>query len=125
VQLLLRPGDALTVVQKRGELGPVMPVLNECVSLQDGFEPLAGAAGPVPDPGEVVQVAGDLAIVPGGQDRLDVGEVLVQRGAPDAGLRGDLGHRHRGQPMLGDQGRGSVQRRVVHRPAMRLDRVRP
>jgi hypothetical protein len=40
--------------------------------LRHGFEPLARTAGPVPDCGEVLEVAGDLTFVPGDQDRFDV-----------------------------------------------------
>jgi hypothetical protein len=36
----------------------------------------------------VLEVAGDLAVLPGEQDRCDVRVVLVQRRAPDAGLFG-------------------------------------
>jgi len=79
----------------------------------------------VADRGQVVEVAGDVAGVPGGQDRLDVGEVLVQRRAADAGLGGDPGHRHRREPVLGDQRRGRVKRRVVHGAAVFLDRLGP
>ena len=71
------------------------------------------------------EVAGDLTFVPGDQDRFDVGEVLVQRRASDAGLLGDLRHRHRPQPVLGHQRRRGVEGRVAHRAAVRLDRLVP
>ena len=73
----------------------------------------------------MVEVAGDVAVVPGGQDRFDVGEVLVQGRPADAGFLGDPRHRHRRQPVFGDQGRGGVQGRVVHRSAVLLDRLGP
>jgi len=79
----------------------------------------------VSDLGELGEVLGDLAFVPGKQDRLHVREVLVQRRSADAGVLGDLGHRHRGQPVLGHQGRGGVQGGVAHRAAVRLDRLVP
>ena len=60
VQLPLRPGDALTVVQERGEPGALMLVLNERVGPQDGFELLAGAARPVPDPTPIAGREPDL-----------------------------------------------------------------
>jgi len=41
----------------------------------------------------VLQVAGDLAFVPGEQDRVGVWKVLVERGTSDAGLLGDLRQR--------------------------------
>jgi hypothetical protein len=43
--------------------------------------------------GEFVQVPGDLPLVPGDHDRFNVREVLVEGGAPDPGLLGDLRHR--------------------------------
>src|SRR5450755_2186861 len=102
--MLVGPVDVLAPVQHGRELGAMGPLVgHDRVGLQDGFEPLAGAAALVPDSCEMFEVTGDLAFVPGGQDRLEVGEVLVQGGAPDAGLLGDLRHRHRRQPVLGDQ----------------------
>jgi hypothetical protein len=71
------------------------------------------------------EVGGDLAFVPGDQDRLDVWEVLVQRRPADAGGLGDLRHRHRQQPVLADQRRGGVQDRLAHLVAVRLDGVVP
>ena len=85
----------------------------------------AAAGAPVTDLGQVSQVAADLPLVPGKQDRLDVPEVLVQGRAPDAGLLGDLRHRHRPQPVPGDEGRRRVQDRVAHLAAVRLDRLVP
>ena len=83
-------GDVLALVQHRSQVGSLMRVLvlDERVGLQDGLELRAGVGG-FPDLGGLPEVAGDLALVPGEQDRLDVGEVRVQRGALDAGLRGD------------------------------------
>ena len=90
-QLLLGSGDVLAAVHDRGELGALRPLVGYLsVGGEHGFEPLAGAAaGLIADLGEIFEVAGDVAVVPGGQDRLDVGEVLVQRRAADAGLGGD------------------------------------
>ena len=89
---------------------------DERVGLEHSFEPLASVARLVPDFGEMFEVAGDLTFVPGDQDRFDVWEVLVQRRTSDAGLLGDLRHRHRPQPVLGHQ------RRAVSRIASRTAR---
>src|SRR5262249_8477798 len=43
----------------------------------------------------------------------------------DAGLLGDLRHRHRPQPMLANEARCGVQDRVAHLSAVRLDRLVP
>jgi hypothetical protein len=83
-------GEVLATVQERGKFGAVMPVVNERAGAEDGFQLPGRTTGLVPDAAKVVQMAGDLAFVPGDQDRLDVGEVLVQRGTPDAGLLGNL-----------------------------------
>ena len=66
-----------------------------------------------------------MTFVPSDQDRFDIGVVLVQRRTSDAGLFGDLRHRHRSQPVLGHQRRGGVQGRVAHFTAVRLDRLIP
>jgi hypothetical protein len=73
----------------------------------------------------VAQVPGDVPLVPGDQDRLDVGEVLVEGGPADAALLGDLGHGHAGQPVLGDQRRGGIEGCVADRVAVRFDRLAP
>lgn len=89
------------------------------------LEAFDGALGLVPDLCQIGQVVGDLPVVPGEQDRLDIREVLVQRGPSDAGLLGDLRHRDRAHSALGGQSRGGVQNRVAHGAAVRLDRLVP
>jgi hypothetical protein len=54
-----------------------------------------------------------------------VWRIFIERGTSDTGLLGDLGHRHRQEPTLGDQRRGGVQDRVPHLSAVRLDRFVP
>ena len=99
---------------------------------EDGWEAeseRAMAAQGIPcerlDPGEGAKLfpslgTGDLTFVPGEEDRIDVGEVLVQRCAADTRVRCDLGHRHRTQATLGDQRRRRVQRRVAYVLAVRF-----
>src|ERR1017187_9307455 len=90
------PVLALAPVQKYREFSAVGPLVgHQRVSLKHGFEPPGDVTGLVPDACEMLQVAADLALVPGDQDGLNVGKVLIQRRPPDAGLRGDLRHRPR------------------------------
>ena len=120
------PGDVLAAVQQRyGQFGAVVLVLDERECRQDGFELPGGSYGGVAGRGELAQVEGDLAFVPGHQDRFDVGKVLVQGGAPDAGRGRDLRHRHRRQAVLAGQRRGGVQGGVVDRAPVLFDRLGP
>jgi hypothetical protein len=97
----------------------------EGVGLQDGTEALHRADASVPDFGQVCEVGLDLTIVPGEQDRFNVREVLVQRGAADPGLLGDPRHRHTPQAVLLDERGRPIQRRIADRSAVGLDRVGP
>jgi len=82
-EMLMRLGNVLAPVQERCELGAVGPLLgNERIGPEDGFEPLAGVAPVVPDLGEMLKMASDLAFVPGGQDRSDVGKYLYSVARP-------------------------------------------
>ena len=92
-------------------------VLDECIRLEHSFQALVGVTWPVADLSESLEVSRDLTLMPGKKDRLDVREVLVERGAADAGLLGDLRHRDRPQAVLGhepgrrcSQPRGSCRR---------------
>jgi hypothetical protein len=127
VQLLLGLVDVLAAVQQFGDAGAVRSpgAVVQRVRLERGAQSLPGGACGVGGLGELGEVLADLALVPGDQDRLDVGEVLVQRGPADAGPLGDLGHRHRGQPVLGYQRGHGVQDRVLDRRAVRSDRLGP
>jgi hypothetical protein len=100
VNVPLRVGDVLVSVKECPEVGVVAGgsmtsgpfVVDEGVGLQYGLEPPVSIAGLVPGVGELFEVGGDLAVVPGKvvpgkQDGLDVGEVLVQRRPADAGDR--------------------------------------
>ena len=125
---LLSPGHLLVPVKERRKLGVVVPmglVGDESECLEHGFESLARVTCLVSDFGELFQMAGDLAVVPGEQDRFDVREVLVQSRSSDPGLLGDLRHRHGQEPVLGHQRCGGVQDRVTHFSPVRLDRLGP
>jgi len=86
VELLLGAGDVGPSMQQRGQVAAVMFVDDQCIGLQHRLEPRASVTSPVPDLGELCEVAGDLALVPGEKDRFHVREVLVQRGPADAGV---------------------------------------
>jgi len=75
-EVLLRSGDVLTSMQERRQLGAVVLVVNERVGLEHSFEPRVGFASLVSEAGELSEMAGDLAFVPGDQDRFDVWKVL-------------------------------------------------
>lgn len=75
VELLLCSTDALVPVKERRELGAVVPAgLARDVSErpQDRLELFAGTIGLIADLRELPQWFGDLDVVPGEQDRLDV-----------------------------------------------------
>jgi hypothetical protein len=84
MDLPLRVREVRTSMQEGGKFGAGVlvgeaVVGDERVGLQHGLEPLASVAWLVAEFGELGKVGGDLAFVPGNQDRLDVWEVLVQR----------------------------------------------
>jgi hypothetical protein len=73
LELPPRLGDALAAVQRgRGQFGVVVLMLDQRECLQDGFELVGRGQGGFPRLGREAQVAGDEAVVPGDQDRLDV-----------------------------------------------------
>jgi hypothetical protein len=125
VQVRVSLGDVLAGVQQRGPVAAVAALADlGRVGPQDRFQP-GGRLRRLADVRQATEVRGDVPLVPGEQDRLDVREVLVERGAADAALPGDLGHGHAGQPVLGDQHGGGVEGRVADRVAVRLDRLAP
>src|SRR5947208_1364737 len=98
-----------------------MLVADERVRLQY----VVDAVGPLPDVVELLEMVGDLALVPGGENRVHLGEVLVERRAADAGPLRDLGHRDAGQAAFGDQTACRVEDRFPHGVAMSRDGVVP
>jgi len=61
-----------------------------CARPRVAATPLASVASFVPDCGWTFEVAGNLTVVPGDQDRFDAREGGVQRRTSDAGLLGAL-----------------------------------
>ena len=94
-QALLRMSDVLVSMQKYFKFRGVALVSNERVGIEHSFEALAGAANSISERSEMFEVARDVTFVPRDQDRFHVWVVLVQRRTSDAGLLGNLRHRHR------------------------------
>jgi hypothetical protein len=70
-------------VQKYREFSAMGPLVgHQRVSLKHGFEPPGDVTGLVPDACEMLQVAADLALVPGDQDGLNVGKYLYSVARP-------------------------------------------
>ena len=69
--MLLRSGNVRTVMHECGKFGAVVLVGNERIGLKHSFEPFTSVARVVPDLDEIIEVAGDLPFVPGGQDRFN------------------------------------------------------
>ena len=71
VELLLGAGDVFTSMQGCREGGAVVLVADRGVGLEHRFEPRTRAAGSSTGLGQVAEVAGDLAFVPGHEDRFN------------------------------------------------------
>jgi len=102
LQLFPCSGHVLTPMQQRGYRRCVMLVRNERVGLENRLEPLACTTRLISDRGELLDVAVNLTTMPGDEDPLDVGEVLVKRRPTNPSLFGDPGHGHRRQPVRCD-----------------------
>jgi hypothetical protein len=110
---------------ERRSMPPTRVACDQGEGSQHRFEPIPGTTGLLSDLLELFEVARDLILVPGEQDGLDIWEVLVERGSPDAGRLGDLGHRDREEAALVDKRRRGVQDRAAHLSSVRLDCVGP
>src|SRR5207237_8503976 len=77
-QPLLRGGHVLTLMHQRRELGPVLVPLvgDDREAFKYRLKSLANRARLITQLAEVLEVIGDMAVMPGDQDRLDTGEVL-------------------------------------------------
>src|SRR5918999_2026590 len=67
----------------------------------------------------------NLGLVPRPKDGLDVGEVLVEGGSPDASLLRYLRHRDGSESLLGYERDGGVLDRLAHLLSVGLDRFGP
>src|SRR5690606_18037282 len=127
-QLPLSSYGLITAVQecrKRVVAVPARLPIHQRVRLQRRFEPGHDVAGLIAYLEEVCEIAGDLPLVPGGQDRIYIREVLVHSRAPDASPLRDLRHRHGSKSVLGHEGSRAVEDRVAPLTTVRLDRLVP
>jgi hypothetical protein len=124
-EMLLGARGVLSAMQQGGDLAAVVLVPDERVGLEHRCESLGGRSRLLGEAGELSQVTGDLPLVPRVQDRLDVSEVLVERRAADAGLLGDLRHRHRPQAVCRNEGGRDREDGVFHRASVLVDRLLP
>ena len=83
------------------------------VRRKDRLETLVRSRVAIAHRREMLEVARDMVLVPRVEDRLHVGEVLVQRGATDPRLLGDFRHRHLRHTTLRDQRSRRVQDRAA------------
>ena len=135
LELLVHLSDVVTLVEESCELGPMAAELrprllphvsgNEGMGFEDGEQPLDGRVGLIPDRSEMLQMAGDLAFVPGDQNRFVTAEILVERRTTNARLLSNMRHAHGRQAALGDQCPCSVENCIVHVLPMRLDGFLP
>ncbi len=68
---------------------------------------------------------GDVALMPGRQDRLHLRKIFVQRRSPDPRRIGDLRHRHRAETAFLNQLHGGGHDRFPHRVPVRVNGVGP
>ena len=95
------------------------------VSEQHGFERRARTLVPCAYRLEVVQMAGDLSPVPGGEDVLRILEIFVERGPADTGLGGNTRHCERVKTLGRGNVGGAIHDRVSHGRTVRFNRVVP
>src|SRR5918998_6883802 len=92
---------------------------------QDGGQATERVAGGCARLREFLEVLADLAFVPCPKNGLDVGEVLVEGGSPDAGLLRYLRHRDGSESLLGDERDGGNLDRLAHFVSVDLNRFGP
>jgi hypothetical protein len=125
MEMPLRRCDVPAAMEGARHFAVVVLVLNERVGMEDSLQSLANIVLSVAELGEMFQVPTDLALVPSEKDRFDIWEVLVQRGAADARLLGDLRHRDRAETVLGDESDGRRESGLADSAPMRVDRLVP
>jgi hypothetical protein len=94
---LMGSHHVLTLVKGSAQVTPAAVAPGQMrVSSEDLTEAFTRVSRFVSDGNQPLEVAGNLPLVPSGQNGVNVGEVLVQRGPADAGRLRDAGHRHAG-----------------------------
>src|SRR5918999_1952835 len=118
----------MVAVQQRSQLRVTVAsrsMRDQRVRAQHGSQATERIAGGCARLREFLEVLADLAFVPCPKDGLDVGEVLVEGGSPDAGLLRNLRHRDGSESLLGDERDGGVLDRLAHLLSVALDRFGP
>jgi hypothetical protein len=124
-EVCTRMADVFAMVERGGELGTVVFVLDQRVVLHHRSQTIQRWTPRVRDRRKLRDVRAHVALVPGRQDRLDAREVLVQGRPPDPSSFGDLRHGHRIHAELGGQRCGGVEDGLADLASMRLDRLAP
>jgi hypothetical protein len=104
---------------------PAAVVRDEGVGGEHRLELLGRVAAPVAERPQLLEVRGDVPLVPRDEDRLDVREILVERRPPDAGPLRDLRHGHREWAALGGETPSRVQDGVADGAPVLVDRLAP
>jgi len=115
----------LVSVQERCRFTGISSVLDQGVCFQHRVEAGCWGAGLVPHGGKPLEMALDMPLVPGDQDRFDIGIVVIERRSADPGPLRDLRHRDGSQAALVYQRGGSVEDCVSYLLAMRRKGCRP
>src|SRR6266702_4955620 len=123
--MLLGLGDVLLTMEEHPELSGMALVLNERVCRENRIQALRGSARPVSEGPQILEVPGDVTVMPRDEDRFNVRKVVVESCPSDARFFGDLGHRHGPQPMLCHQRHGGVFDGFAYPVAMRRDGLPP
>jgi hypothetical protein len=116
--------DVLSPVQLGGKGGVVGVTGQKGIRLENHLQSFR-RGGPVADLGEMLEVIGNLAFVPGEEDGFHVGEVFVESRAADTGFFGNAGHGDPGEPSLGDKLGCGGDGGLTHRAAVVLNSVVP
>lgn len=118
----------MMAVEKGGQVGVMVTsgaMHDECVRGEHCGQSIERVLDIPAGLGELLQVAVDLAGVPGVEDGVHVGKVFVEGCSPDPGLLGYLRHRDRSQPLFGYERNRRVLDGLTHLVAVGLDRVGP
>jgi hypothetical protein len=111
-------------VEEGGQLG-VVPTMwtsrRECIRLEDRWQSIARIRL-ISHVRKMVQMPRNLTLMPRGNDRLEVGEVLVESCSTDPRRFRDLRHRHGEQPARFYEAGRSIEDRFTYLASMRLDR---
>ena len=122
-------GDTTMLQEERAEIRPVALVgdleANDSVGLQHGADALVDGTISVGQRPELAEVGADVLVMPGVEDGLDVGEVLVERGSANADIFGDARHRDGTHPAFGHERRCGLDYGAADLLAMGVDRVGP